>query len=276
MLAVGLALFASSASAGIVIFYDDFDGGQRIASGVTGGWSGVTSTESVQGYSGLGTASNTFSGLFLRNDTPSRPGTPPHKPPATEPPLKTTLTLSGLPSHTSIDIGFLLAIIDSWDGASSGLGNSLQTDDIFNVALDGAIVFSHAFDEVVVGDNYTPPPGGLLVLHRQLGFTNLGPTHGFHDSAYDMTIEPTLLKIPHTSSTLRIDLYASGKGYEGGNSESWAIESFSLTLHGAAVVPEPSSLAIFGAMGMGGLVIRLRGRRVMMACGAGFVSPPTP
>jgi len=41
----------------------------------------------VQGYAGIGPSTNQFNGLFLRN---ASPGTP------------TTLTLTGLPPHTSI------------------------------------------------------------------------------------------------------------------------------------------------------------------------------
>ena len=31
-----------------------------------------------------------------------------------------TLTLTDLPAHTSVDLSFLLAIIDTWDGSGSG------------------------------------------------------------------------------------------------------------------------------------------------------------
>ena len=71
-----LALLASvllqiQLCASIVVFSDDFDGNQLFSSGVTGGLSGVTTTTSVQGYSGIGTGSNMFSGKFLRNATGS-------------------------------------------------------------------------------------------------------------------------------------------------------------------------------------------------------------
>ena len=107
--AVSTILFASTSSADISVFADDFDGGQTTSSGVTAAFSGITNIESVQGYAGIGPGSNQFSGNFLRNQTGGLPsiGTPGSM---------TTLTLSDLPAHTSIDIDFLLATIDTWDG----------------------------------------------------------------------------------------------------------------------------------------------------------------
>ena len=59
------------------------------------GFTGDFSIVGVQGYQGLGPAENAFDLKFLRSS-----GT-------------ATLTLSNLPVHDQIDIGFLLAIIDS-------------------------------------------------------------------------------------------------------------------------------------------------------------------
>jgi len=87
LIAVGSAAFAAS------VFSTDFN------TGAPAQFSGVTTTEAVQGYAGLGTGLNVFGGDFLRNTS--------------APPLNTTLTLTSLPSHTSISLGFLLAIIDS-------------------------------------------------------------------------------------------------------------------------------------------------------------------
>ncbi|WP_048316980.1 hypothetical protein, partial [Crocosphaera watsonii] len=47
-----------------------------------------------------------------------------------------------MPSHTSIDINFLLAIIDSWDGNHPTFG-----PDFFNVKVDGVSIFSETFDQ---------------------------------------------------------------------------------------------------------------------------------
>ena len=67
----------SSASAGpVAVFSADFN------SGVPSEFSGVTTNEDVQGYTGYGTGSNVFGGNFLRNSS--------------LPDSKTTLTLTGL------------------------------------------------------------------------------------------------------------------------------------------------------------------------------------
>jgi len=83
--------------------------------------SGIATTEPVQGFSEHG-----FSGTFLRNLTSG-------------PPEKTVLTLSDLPDHDFISIGFLLAIIDTWDGPNSAPAGG---EDLFNVTLDGDLIFS--------------------------------------------------------------------------------------------------------------------------------------
>jgi hypothetical protein len=101
-----------------VVFSTDFE------SGVPPEFSGVTSTESVQGYSQHG-----FSGEFLRNLTTSPQG-------------KTTLTLTDLPDHDFVHLGFLLAIIDTWDGPESEAAGG---PDWFNVTVDGTLIFSEHF-----------------------------------------------------------------------------------------------------------------------------------
>jgi len=95
---------ASDVRAGIV-FTANFDSAPTFGAGVGGGFSGITTTEGVQGYAGIGTGTDVFSGNFLRNKTGGSPdGTPG---------LKTTLSLNNLPTHTGINLQFLLAIIDS-------------------------------------------------------------------------------------------------------------------------------------------------------------------
>jgi hypothetical protein len=112
----------------LTAFSTDFNGS------VPSEFSGVTTTEPVQGYAGLGTGSDRFSGAFLRNTTGGIPtGTPGDA---------TVLTLKNLPPHSSIDLEFLLAIIDSWDG---GIPNDPFGSDTFNVTIDGASIFSQTY-----------------------------------------------------------------------------------------------------------------------------------
>jgi hypothetical protein len=190
-----------ASASSVTVFAANFD------SGVPSEFSGVTATEGVQGYAGLGTGLSVFGGDFLRNDNVSA--------------AKTTLTLSGLPPHTSISLGFLLAIIDSWDGTPCHAG-----PDSFNVTVDGVSIFSWVFDNSngnCGSQTYVPPVDVELAREIQLGFTSENIYH--RDSAYDMGLDPTFQNIPHTSSTLTIEWFASGPLWQGGTDESWAIDN---------------------------------------------------
>jgi hypothetical protein len=172
-------------------------------------WSGVGSIESVQGYTEDG-----FDGTFLRNTASGNPAS------------KTTLTLTDLPEHTSIDLEFLLAIIDSWDGSPPG---GCCNPDIFNVFVDGIEIFSESF-----GGNsatYDLPPIGE---RNQKGFNP-----SYKDVSYNMTNDNRFQNIPHTSNTLTIDFFASGQGWQAGFDESWAIENVAVGLDDGCTIPEP-------------------------------------
>jgi len=190
-------------------FFTDFN------SGVPPEFSGFTTTESVQGYSGLGPAGNTFSGDFLRN-------------PTVVPIEITSLTLTGLTPHSAVDIKFLLAIIDSWDGTDCRPDVS---PDIFNVRVDGNLVFSESFENSNCGvQSYSPPAGVELARHANLGF-NPGPASHL-DSAYNMGADPTFQNFLHSSDMLKIEWYSSGAGWQGGTDESWAIDNVEINLLG--------------------------------------------
>jgi hypothetical protein len=105
----------------VVVFFTDFN------SGVPSQFSGVTSTIGVSNCTTVG-----FGGNFLRNTTTGS---------------TTTLTLTGLSGHTSIDLNFLLAIVSSWDGTSVNIA-----PDYFDVRVDGNLIFHHAFDHTELSD----------------------------------------------------------------------------------------------------------------------------
>lgn len=234
-LSISFVCIPKSNAATTQIFFTDFN------SGVPVEFSGITSTEFVQGYNGLGTDSNVFSGNFLRNTTVS-------------PIIPTRLTLTGLPKHESIDLNFLSAIIDSWDGEP---GTVVAGPDIFNVTVDGNSVFSNTFENVSSGipniiQGYTPPVGVELARQIQLGFN---PDNTFHlDSAYNLGLDPIFDNIPHTNDTLTIEWFASGAGYQGGTDESWAIDNVEVIINQAETVPEPTTNVVaFALLALGGL-----------------------
>ncbi len=195
--------------------------------GVPAEFSGITTTESVQGYSDHG-----FSGNFLRNLT-------------SDPPEKTTLTLTNLPPHDFISIGFLLAIIDTWDGEVAESG-----PDFFNVSLDGVVIFSESFQNAFLGENnYAAPPGVLLVEKLQLGFRDASPND--RESGFSMGNDPIFQEIQHSASTAVIEWYASGAGWDhngdgGAADESWAIDDVFVTLSSIGDPPTISLSKIDG------------------------------
>ncbi len=206
-----IVFLTRSASADAVVFSANFD------SGVPVEFSGITATESVQGYAGIGPASNQFSGSFLRNTSLSSP---------------TTLTLTELPPHTSISLSFLLAAIDTWDGTFSAAGAPVP--DSFNVTVDGTSVFSQTLCNYNSGgtQTYIPPTDVLLTPrpYPELGFSlRPGNPPDFGDVAYNLGSDPAFQHISHTASTLIISWVANGAGWQGDTDESWAIDNVSIT-----------------------------------------------
>jgi len=199
---------------GVQAFYTDFD------QGVPGEFTGWTASESVQGYAGVGNGTNQFAGDFLRNDT----GGDTNNPGAT-PQTRTTLTLTDLPPHTSIDLNFLLAVIDSWDNDTTTSG-----EDFFHVTVDGVTVFRENFANVQATQGYAAP-NPAVPLTGTHPFTDLGWNPARGDSAYDLGLDPRLDAIPHSGDTLVIEFFADG-AFQGGNDESWAIDNVEVLLNG--------------------------------------------
>ena len=218
---VGLMQQASASS--VTVFTTDFNSGAPIE------FSGITTTEGVQDFDSVGP----FAGDFLRNRSGEIEGL--ESPPNPVPVQPTILTLTDLPSHDSIDVNFLLAIIDTWDGTATSCGVE-NGPDVFNVKVDGASIFSHTFDNTGCGaQSYIPPTGVELASKINLGFSFgfgcCGP-----DSAYDMGADSTFDSILHTSNTLTIEWFTNDQ-FTGDGDESWAIDNVEVILNG--VISEP-------------------------------------
>ncbi len=205
------------------VFTTNFD------TGVPTQFSGITTTAGVQGYAGLGTAPNVFAMNLLQNDSGGTRGAP-----GSIPTSPTTLTLTNLPTHTSIDINFLLAIINSWNGLNAANFGM----DFFNVSVDGTMLFHDSFDNVSatgVDQGYVAPPG-VQITPRPLTDLGFPSPSTIFDSAWNLGLDPLFDNIPHTASTLTIDLFADGPGYEGSDSESWGIDNFEVILNGIPII----------------------------------------
>lgn len=204
----------------VLAYANAFDGTEQFLSGVTGAFSGPGSIQSVGLYEGAGAGGSTFSGSFLRNTS------------NTQPPSATVLTLSGLPVHTSIDINFLLAVIDTWDGND---GNP-NAPDRFNVLVDGASVFAQTIHGNIDGSNGSYNPSPEVAIPRE----NRGFGRPSGDSGLNLGRDPIFDGIAHSASTLTIEWFADGAGWQGGDDESWALDNVSILLNGTVPVPAPS------------------------------------
>ena len=202
------------------VFFTDFE------SGVPTEFSGYFTAESVQGFAGIGNGGNTFSGTMLRNDSGPRTQLP------------TRLLLTDLPVHESIDLNFLLAVIDSWNGAG-GSG----APDYLTILVDGTAVFTQAFDVFDLNDGYAAPPGGLLGSDVDLGFST------WVDAAFDLGPEAALSAIPHTAADVLIEWAAWGSfsSWTGGTDESWAIDNVEVVLNNVGGARITDTLITLGA-----------------------------
>ena len=64
---LGAAAFLAVSASAQELYFNDFDGAEVFAPGVTGGLSGVTTVEPVQGFAGIGPAGGEFAGDFIRS-----------------------------------------------------------------------------------------------------------------------------------------------------------------------------------------------------------------
>jgi hypothetical protein len=210
-------------AASVDVFYTDFESG--MPAGFTP--APLTSRVGTEGYAPYG-----FGSYMLISQGGTNAGN------------AVTLTLTGLPAHMSVELDFLLAIINSWDGWE-GAPNG---HDLFNVEIDGVSVSRNHFSNLWLGNMVNPPPGTAIVFQTNdvafAGLENGVITH-WPDSAYRMTLRT----LPHTASTMTIRWYADGGGWQGGpipTDEFWGIDNLRVRLNNVGqmaprIVTQPAS-----------------------------------
>lgn len=202
---------------------------------------GVATLTGVQNYAGLGPTGNQFGGSFLRSPTGN----------------VVTLTLTGLPTHDSLSVGFLFAAIDSLDGT----GN-FPSGDFFRIDIDGVNRFRESFANALDSQiqSYVAPAGGELARKQDLGFS--GPGSFYRDSAYDFNVDARFQNFAHSDSSVTIAFSIEGVGIQDLSDESWAVDNLRVTAFlTTPPVPEPSTYALMLAgLGVVGLVRRLKSR----------------
>jgi hypothetical protein len=151
--------------------------------------------------------------------------------------VQTLLTLSNLPAHTSVDIDFLMAFLDSWDS-----NDGTPAPDNLDLFVDGVKLATYTFNSAS-GSNVAYGGGSLLAQGVQFD-ANIYYT----DAIVDMSGDPGL-SFAHTSSSLTVGWMASGAGWQGGTDEAYGIDNISISVAGAPPVPEPATALLMAAGG---------------------------
>lgn len=155
-----------------------------------------------------------------------------------------SLSMTDLPAHTSLSIDFLLGFLNSWDSIDGS-----PAPDILTITIDGVPVAQ--LTTVIAGGTVNNHGGGTLLVDN-------GQIDGnvfFADDLVDMGTA-AFLTFPHNAPTLTISWQAGGNGYQSFPDEYWGIDSLSVTLLGENGIPEPGTLALLGAIGLGALARR--------------------
>lgn len=205
------------------VYFNDFDNTPTVASGVSASFSA--------GAGSIVPTSATYSayGNLLSSNSNT---------------IKTELTLSNLPTHTMVDVSFLMAFLDSWDST-----NGSPAPDYFELYIDGNVLDRYTYNNASGNVTYV---GGGTVVAQYVQFDQ----HNFYsDTVVDMSTAPAL-SFAHTSSTLTIGFVAGGSGWQGSTDEEWGIDNLRVSV---TPVPEPSTYAMMLAgLGMLGAVARRR------------------
>jgi hypothetical protein len=207
-----------------VVYSNDFE------ANTAPGWSGAGSIQSPAGLVNVG-----FGKHHWRNDFV---GT-------------STLTVSGLAAHTSLNFSFDLAM---WDSIDQG--------DRFVIRVDGVAVYDSSTDFFNYGNDTQGHGPGTLISDPFTGFgtPDYGFNPGFRDSARHASFT-----LAHSGFSAEISFAFPNS--QGGTDESFGIDNIVVSINsdpGPSGVPEPASLALV----LGGLALSVSARRHTRRTGA--------
>lgn len=223
-----LALHSGGANAAL-LYANDFDSAATVGTGITA--TGISSGVLEVANAGFGD----WSGNYLANRSTGNPAT------------MSSITFSGLASHTSVDINFLVGFLESWDSRNG----SVDPDNL-DIYVDGILVASLTSNNA--SGTIEDYDGGTELFDG----VELNANFGWTDTLVDMSTSGAL-NLAHTASTLTLGFQASGAGWQGGSDEAWGIDDIEITYDATASVPEPATLALLG-LGLAGVGLS-RGRK---------------
>jgi len=181
----------------------------------------------------------------------------------------TVLELSNLPAHDQVDINFILGFLGSWDSTD---GYNPPYPDYLKIVIDNnpdPILMDLTTNNAIGTVQYYA--GGTVLGHIVSASSN----YVYLDTLVDMGAAPALT-IPHTGSTLKLEIMGYGSGYSadvtwppGGSGpaqpvppavwdEGWGIDSLSISYR----VPGP--LPVLGAASAFAFSRKLR-RRIALS-----------
>jgi hypothetical protein len=226
LVSAALVGWLSQSAQALTVYSNDFDAAPVVAAGVVASF--APGTGAVQGT--LAPYAATYGNIFKGDSTT----------------VPAELTLSNLPAHTAVDIGFTLAFLDSWDSTTG-----TPAPDFFEIYLDDVKVASYTYNNASGG--VKDIGGGALVAE----YVQFDTNQFFTDTVVDYAADPAYA-FAHTASTLKIGFKAGGSGWQFANDEAWGVDNLNVSVT-AAAVPEPSSYALaLGGLAVAAGVLRRR------------------
>jgi hypothetical protein len=146
-----------------------------------------------------------------------------------------TITYTDLDPHTHVNLGMLVAQLDSLD--------PLRDDDRFIVRIDGRTILdvNNSFDDEIVLTGNAALDAELLSLRTAAGVQLFGDAN-FLENVYDLSQLSAFQMIPHSGSTLVLEII--GRQNQG-SGEFYGVDNITLQL----AVPEPISIWTWGIVG---------------------------